>query len=247
MGQIRPELDEVPARDWWALFSCLPLGGGATDRAASALRKTVSRMADEHIEKKPQRRPASDGMNEGNPGNIGWGIPDPLAEILAQHRRLGDEFYPILNSYIVPIRAKATISVTTTYCAVPASVPWSVSLWPGRSCVKAGARFQAGFARRSRCREIARRSAGQDPGMFLGAGGNGIGGEETFLQKGFPPPPNLLPKTFDFIRIPLAGCSDGKRLPLLGKPFCIEENLPWAGGSSLQLCICYKNSLLICE
>ena len=46
------ELDEVPARELVGpLFSCLPLGGEATDRAASALGKAVSRMADEHIER----------------------------------------------------------------------------------------------------------------------------------------------------------------------------------------------------
>ena len=39
-------------------------------------------------------------MNEES-GNIGWGIPEAFAEILAQHRRLGDEFYPILNSYVI--------------------------------------------------------------------------------------------------------------------------------------------------
>ena len=29
------------------------------------------------------------------------GHPEAFAEILTQHRRLGDEFYPILNSYII--------------------------------------------------------------------------------------------------------------------------------------------------
>ena len=38
-------------------------------------------------------------MNEES-GNIGWGIPEAFAEILAQHRRLGDEFYPILNYFL---------------------------------------------------------------------------------------------------------------------------------------------------
>lgn len=38
------ELDEVPARELVGpLFSCLPLGGEATDRAASALGKEIGR------------------------------------------------------------------------------------------------------------------------------------------------------------------------------------------------------------
>ena len=96
------ELDEVPARELVGpLFSCLPLGGEATDRAASALGKAVSRMADEHIEEaRNVVRRLMWHMNEES-GNIGWGIPEAFAEILAQHRRLGDEFYPILNSYVI--------------------------------------------------------------------------------------------------------------------------------------------------
>ena len=96
------ELDEVPARELVGpLFSCLPLGGEATDRAASALGKAVSRMADEHIEEaRNVVRRLMWHMNEES-GNIGWGIPEAFAEILAQHRRRGDEFYPILNSYVI--------------------------------------------------------------------------------------------------------------------------------------------------
>ena len=82
------ELDEVPARELVGpLFSCLPLGGEATDRAASALGKAVSRMADEHIEEaRNVVRRLMWHMNEES-GNIGWGIPEAFAEILAQHRR----------------------------------------------------------------------------------------------------------------------------------------------------------------
>ena len=70
------ELDEVPARELVGpLFSCLPLGGEATDRAASALGKAVSRMADEHIEEaRNVVRRLMWHMNEES-GNIGWGIP----------------------------------------------------------------------------------------------------------------------------------------------------------------------------
>ena len=76
------ELDEVPARELVGpLFSCLPLGGEATDRAASALGKAVSRMADEHIEEaRNVVRRLMWHMNEES-GNIGWGIPEAFAEI----------------------------------------------------------------------------------------------------------------------------------------------------------------------
>ena len=95
------ELDDVPARELVGpLFACLPLGGEATDRAASALGRAVSRLADEHIEDaRNVIRRLMWHMNEES-GNIGWGIPEAFAEVLAQNRRLGDEFHAILFSYI---------------------------------------------------------------------------------------------------------------------------------------------------
>jgi hypothetical protein len=214
------ELDEVPARELVGpLFSCLPLGGEATDRAASALGKAVSRMADEHIEEaRNVVRRLMWHMNEES-GNIGWGIPEAFAEILAQHRRLGDEFIPssIPTSLI---RARATISVTTTYCAVPAFVPWSVSLWPGPILrPRPGVRFRPvcatkiPFAAKSPEKRWARSAC------FRGAGGgNGIGGGRgTFLEKGSPPP--SLPKTSAPIQSPLQGVRTEKGFPLLGKLF----------------------------
>lgn len=95
------ELEHVPARELVGpLFACLPLGGEATDRAAAALGRAVSRMADEHVEEaRNVVRRLMWHMNEES-GNIGWGIPEAFAEVLAQHRRLGDEFHSILFSYI---------------------------------------------------------------------------------------------------------------------------------------------------
>lgn len=96
------ELDEVPARELVGpLFSCLPLGGEATDARPPRSGKPFPAWPMNIL-----RKPATSSrrlmwhMNEES-GNIGWGIPEAFAEILAQHRRLGDEFYPILNSYVI--------------------------------------------------------------------------------------------------------------------------------------------------
>lgn len=95
------ELDAYPARELVGpLFACLPLGGEATDRAAAALGRAVSRLADEHIEEaRNVIRRLMWHMNEES-GNIGWGIPEAFGEVLAQNRRLADEFHSILFSYI---------------------------------------------------------------------------------------------------------------------------------------------------
>lgn len=95
------ELDGIPARELVGpLFACLPLGGEATDRAASALGRAVSRMADEQPdEARNVIRRLMWHMNEES-GNIGWGIPEAFGEVLAQSRKLADEFHPILFSYI---------------------------------------------------------------------------------------------------------------------------------------------------
>ena len=98
------ELDEVPARELVGpLFSCLPLGGEATDRAASALGKAVSRMADEHIEEaRNVVRRLMWHMNEES-GNIGWGIPEAFGEVLAACPRAAKEFHRVLISYVIDL------------------------------------------------------------------------------------------------------------------------------------------------
>ena len=95
------ELDAIPAREWIGpLFSCLPLGGDTTDRAAVLLGRAVSRLAEEHVEEaRNVVRRLMWHMNEES-GNIGWGIPEAFAEVLIQNRRMADEFAPILLSYI---------------------------------------------------------------------------------------------------------------------------------------------------
>ncbi|MFQ9869079.1 MAG: hypothetical protein ACLRWP_20725 [Bilophila wadsworthia] len=68
------------------------LGGEATDRAASAPGKAVSRMADEHIEEaRNVVRRLMWHMNEES-GNIGWGIPKPLPRYSPSTAALGTSF-----------------------------------------------------------------------------------------------------------------------------------------------------------
>ena len=102
--QWRDHLEEIAAggaSHVGPLFSFLLLGPQTMHRAAVALGLTTARLA----EREPEAarniiRRFMWHMNEES-GNIGWGIPEAFAEILAQHRRLGDEFYPILNSYVI--------------------------------------------------------------------------------------------------------------------------------------------------
>lgn len=83
------------------LFSFLLLGPQTMHRAAVALGQVTARLAVSQPEAARNIiRRLMWHLNEES-GNIGWGIPEAFAEILAQHRRLGDEFYPILNSYVI--------------------------------------------------------------------------------------------------------------------------------------------------
>ncbi len=161
------ELDEIPARELIGpLFACLPLGGEATDRAAAALGKAVSRLADEHIEDaRNVVRRLMWHMNEES-GNIGWGIPEAFAEVLAQNRRLGDEFHAILFSYITntgkednfcdnaPLRRTCFRAAERLALARPDLAP------------KVRGSFQAGLRDEDAvCRELAREALGKI-GMF---------------------------------------------------------------------------------
>ena len=191
------ELDEVPARELVGpLFSCLPLGGEATDRAASALGKAVSRMADEHIEEaRNVVRRLMWHMNEES-GNIGWGIPEAFAEILAQHRRLGDEFYPILNSYVIDTGKGDNFCDNNVLRRSCFRAVERFALARPDLCVQGPGSASGRFARRrSRLPRNRQRSAGQDLACFRGAGGGMEleGGGEPFWRKVPLPPPNLPP------------------------------------------------------
>lgn len=95
-------LEARPAREIVnPLLACLPLGGRSTRRAAAALGRAVARMAEEDSLEAARNmaRRLMWHMNEES-GNIGWGIPEAFAEILACHPRLAGEFHRILLSYI---------------------------------------------------------------------------------------------------------------------------------------------------
>ena len=83
------------------LLSFLLLGGEMTCRAAVALGVSVAALAEQDME--PARnimRRLMWHMNEES-GNIGWGVPEAFAEILARSPRLCKEFAHVLLSYIV--------------------------------------------------------------------------------------------------------------------------------------------------
>lgn len=82
------------------LFSFLLLGGAMTGRAAYVLGQVVAAMADERMEDgRVIMRRLMWHMNEES-GNIGWGIPEAMAECLVAHDGLAREFHRILVSYI---------------------------------------------------------------------------------------------------------------------------------------------------
>ncbi|MEG1609820.1 MAG: HEAT repeat domain-containing protein [Bilophila sp.] len=95
------KLDAVPRKELLGpLLSCLPLGGTMTKRAAVAFGRVVATLAQESPEEaRNVVRRLMWHMNEES-GNIGWGIPEAFAEVLAHSRTLADAFHPILFSYI---------------------------------------------------------------------------------------------------------------------------------------------------
>lgn len=98
----RARLETRPARELAnPLLACLPLGGRATRRAAAALGRAVARLAEEDSLENARIvvRRLMWQMNEES-GNIGWGVPEAFAEILACQPRLAEEFHRILLSYV---------------------------------------------------------------------------------------------------------------------------------------------------
>jgi len=69
-------------------------------RAVTLLGKTVARLADYRMEAaRIVMRRFMWHMNEES-GNIGWGIPESMAESMARHARLADEYHKKLAPYI---------------------------------------------------------------------------------------------------------------------------------------------------
>jgi len=82
------------------LISCLAQGGEPAGRAAAALGACVAAIAREAPEEaRIIMRRLLWHMNEES-GNLGWGIPESMAETLARSSLLAKEFSRILLSYI---------------------------------------------------------------------------------------------------------------------------------------------------
>ncbi len=82
------------------LMSFLLFGGEMKWRAATALGLCVAALADENMEQaRVVMRRLLWHMNEES-GNIGWGIPEAMAECMANHSRLADEYNRMLHSYV---------------------------------------------------------------------------------------------------------------------------------------------------
>ncbi len=154
------ELDTLEPRELVGpLFSCLPLAVPVRDRAAELLGRTVARMAEEHLEEaRNVVRRLMWHMNEES-GNMGWGIPEAFGAVLAQSRRLAEEFGPVLISYI------RDTGKDDNYCDHPllrrscfAAVDRLVRVWPDLAAQARGP-LQAGLLDADpMCRELARKT-----------------------------------------------------------------------------------------
>jgi hypothetical protein len=82
------------------LMSCLTQGGALAGRAAAALGACVAAVARENPEDaRVIMRRFMWHMNEES-GNLGWGIPQSMAETLARSAPLAEEYSRVLLSYI---------------------------------------------------------------------------------------------------------------------------------------------------
>ncbi|MCL2123310.1 MAG: HEAT repeat domain-containing protein [Desulfovibrionaceae bacterium] len=91
---------KVPRSFVGPLLSCLLQGGTPAGRAAAALGACVAAIAQETPEDaRAIMRRFMWHMNEES-GNLGWGIPESMAETLARSALLAKEFSRVLLSYI---------------------------------------------------------------------------------------------------------------------------------------------------
>lgn len=82
------------------LFALLLHDGIVKWRAVTALGMVTARLANENTEAaRVVLRRLMWHMNEES-GNVAWGIPESMGEILARHEKLAKEFYKILPTYI---------------------------------------------------------------------------------------------------------------------------------------------------
>ena len=104
--QWREHLDEIAQgglENVGPLFSFLLLGPQTMHRAAVALGQVTALLAQQQPETaKNIIRRLMWHLNEES-GNIGWGIPEAFAEILAASAPLAKDFHRILLSYIIDL------------------------------------------------------------------------------------------------------------------------------------------------
>ncbi len=96
-----PELEQhPPARLVGPLFSFLLHPGALKWHSVTALGLTIARMAEERLEdaRVVMRRLIWNLSEES--GNLGWGAPETMGEIMAVHGQLAQEYHRILISYI---------------------------------------------------------------------------------------------------------------------------------------------------
>lgn len=86
-----------------ALLSFLPRGGALSGRAQLALGRAVASMAEKSMESaRNVVRQLMWRMNDDS-GNIGWGVPQALAEVLCASPRLAGEYCRMLFSYVMDL------------------------------------------------------------------------------------------------------------------------------------------------
>lgn len=104
LDQILPAVARMPARQTISpLFSLLCHGQDKIRwRAVSALGAVVAHLADQDLSAaRVCMRRLMWQLNDES-GGIGWGAPEAMGEIMAQHKTLAEEYAPILISYLAP-------------------------------------------------------------------------------------------------------------------------------------------------
>lgn len=96
-----PHMAALPGKEALGpLLSFLLLGGTIKWRAAAVFGQVMNALATSQMEEaRVVMRRLMWHMNEES-GNIGWGIPEAMAETLAANRKLAEEYSRILVSYI---------------------------------------------------------------------------------------------------------------------------------------------------